>query len=54
MIASEEEFDLCFTSNWRNLYKTNVEKGAYLKLDELLETEAPKLKNSLRLCLGRL
>lgn len=47
MIASEEEFDLCFTSNWRNPYKTNVEKGAYLKLDELLETEAPKLKNSL-------
>jgi len=40
--ASDEEYDLCFTSNWMNSYIQNASKGAYLPLDDLLVEYAPK------------
>lgn len=46
MISSNENFDICFTSNWNNPYVSNVKKKAYLKLDDLLE-KTPDLKNSI-------
>ncbi|MDR3167802.1 MAG: extracellular solute-binding protein, partial [Treponema sp.] len=43
VIASQEPFDICFTSNWCNDYISNVSKNAYLELDELLPKYAPDL-----------
>jgi putative aldouronate transport system substrate-binding protein len=43
VMSSGEEFDICWTSNWANLYEPNVSKGAYLPLDDLLKNH-PKLK----------
>ncbi len=45
IINSNEEFDLCFTSNWLNDYSANVAKGAFLPLDDLVENH-PTLKGS--------
>ena len=36
VIATEDEWDLCFTSSWTNDYLQNAQKGAFLELDELL------------------
>ena len=47
MIAANEKFDICYTSNWLNKYVPNVTKGAYLPLKELMEKEAPKLLEEL-------
>lgn len=47
IIASGEPWDICFTSSWTNKYHSNVTKGAYLPLDELLEKSATNLKKSL-------
>ncbi len=38
LMSSGEEFDLCFTSSWANDYHSSVKRGAYVELDELLET----------------
>jgi putative aldouronate transport system substrate-binding protein len=46
IIASGEEFDLCYTANWINNYLQNVAKGAFIPLDDLLAKNAPKLKAS--------
>ncbi len=35
-LAAGEDFDLCFTSNWSFDYATNVAKGLYLSLDDLI------------------
>jgi putative aldouronate transport system substrate-binding protein len=43
IIASQEPFDICFTSSWCNDYIGNVNKNAYLELDELLPKYAPDL-----------
>ncbi len=43
IIASGEDYDICFTSNWTNNYGLNAAKGAYAELDELLPKYAPKL-----------
>lgn len=43
IIASGEEYDACFTSNWLNPYNTNVAKGAFLDISELLPEVAPEL-----------
>lgn len=40
-IAAGEEFDLCFSADWINNYKTNVENGAFLILDDLIPEYAP-------------
>jgi putative aldouronate transport system substrate-binding protein len=47
MIASGQEFDLCFTADWNNKFLPNVSKGAFAPLDDLISKYAPKLKNEL-------
>lgn len=44
MINAGEAFDLCFTANWSNNYLQNVQKEAFLPLNDLLATYAPTLK----------
>jgi len=44
MINAGEEFDICFTSNWSNNYVQNVQKNAFLPLDDLLDEYAPTLR----------
>ena len=46
IIAGGEDYDICWTSNWKNDYATNVSNGAFLKLDDLLD-EVPDLKASM-------
>ena len=43
IIASGEEYDACFTSNWLNPYNTNVSKGAFIDISEMLPEVAPDL-----------
>jgi putative aldouronate transport system substrate-binding protein len=47
VIAGQEVFDLCFTSDWSNNYYNNVNKNAFLELDDLLTQYAPQLKASI-------
>lgn len=47
MNASQEEYDLAFTSNWTNNFYTNVVNGSLLDLTELLPQYAPTLYESL-------
>ena len=44
IIASGEEYDLCYTANWINNYHHNVAKGAFVPLDDLIDEYAPGLK----------
>ncbi len=41
IIAAAETYDLCFTAPWINNYYDNVNKGAYLPLDDLMAKYAP-------------
>jgi len=41
--ASGENYDLAFTANWANNYYQNVNKGAFLPLDDLLAQYAPDI-----------
>ncbi len=43
IMNSGEEYDLAWTSNWSNNYLSNVNKGAYIPLNDLLEN-FPDLK----------
>jgi len=43
-IASHEPFDICWTSDWMAKYVPNVNKGAFMCIDELLPKYAPKTK----------
>lgn len=43
MMATGEELDLVFTASWYEYYG-NVEKKAYLPLNELIDIYAPKTK----------
>lgn len=43
VIATEEEWDLCFTSSWANDYLPNAQKGAYLELDGFLQEEGREM-----------
>lgn len=36
-IATNEQFDMCFTSDWTNPYTSNAQKGAYYPMNELLQ-----------------
>lgn len=47
VIASGEEYDACFTSNWLNGYNTNVAKGAFVDITDMLPEVAPKLYETL-------
>lgn len=42
VISAGEDYDICFTAPWINNYVQNVGKGAFLPLDDLLPTYAPK------------
>ncbi|MHB1394183.1 MAG: ABC transporter substrate-binding protein [Clostridia bacterium] len=47
MIASRQEFDICFTAAWANNYMQNAVKGAFVALNDsndLLNKYAPKTK----------
>lgn len=44
IINSGESYDMCWTSNWRNRFGPNVQKGAFLEItDEMLKENAPEL-----------
>lgn len=43
IIASGEEYDACFTSNWCNPYNTDVIKGAFLDVKDMIPEVAPGL-----------
>ncbi|BBI32712.1 ABC transporter substrate-binding protein [Cohnella abietis] len=45
--ASGGGYDLAFTSNWANDYYQNVNKGAFLPLDDLLKQYAPDIMQTL-------
>jgi putative aldouronate transport system substrate-binding protein len=47
VIASQEEFDLCYTADWSNDFYGNVSKNAYLELDALIDQYAPQLRNDM-------
>ena len=42
-IATDEDYDICFTSDWTNPYVSNAQKGAYYPMTELLEKYAPHI-----------
>jgi putative aldouronate transport system substrate-binding protein len=44
VIASGEDYDLAFTSSWGNPFVLNARKGAYYKLDDLLNEYGKDLK----------
>lgn len=39
IINTGDKWDLCFTSSWANDYLQNVQKGAFLQLDDMLQGE---------------
>ncbi len=41
IIAAAEPYDICFTAPWINNYYDNVNKGAFLPLDDLMAQYAP-------------
>ncbi|MBM7565925.1 ABC transporter substrate-binding protein [Paenibacillus sacheonensis] len=45
--ASGERYDLAFTSSWANNYYTNVNKGAFIALDDLLPKYAPNIMKTI-------
>jgi putative aldouronate transport system substrate-binding protein len=47
MIASREEFDICFTSSWANNYREKAVKGAFVPLNDMFDKYAPKTKELL-------
>ncbi|MDF2511574.1 MAG: hypothetical protein K0S04_1440 [Herbinix sp.] len=47
VISSGEEYDICWTSSWNNNYYDNVNKNAFIPLDDLLKENAPELLGSM-------
>ncbi|MDR2068633.1 MAG: ABC transporter substrate-binding protein [Spirochaetaceae bacterium] len=47
VIASQEEFDLCYTADWSGDFYNNVSKNAFLELDDLIDQYAPQLKTDI-------
>jgi len=44
MIATGDEFDLCFTANWMVNFIQNAGKGAWADITDLVDQYAPKVK----------
>jgi putative aldouronate transport system substrate-binding protein len=42
IIATGQEFDICFTANWTNNYRLNATRGAFLDITDLVRKHAPK------------
>lgn len=47
MITAGEEFDIMWCSNWSGDYLQKVAKGAFMPLDDLIDSYGPKLKEVL-------
>ena len=48
MIGSGEEFDIIFTANWGGtVFGSNVARGAFIALDDLIENYGKELKSTL-------
>ena len=47
IISSGENYDICFSTNWTNNYKQNISINAFMPLNDLIENEAPKIKEVL-------
>jgi putative aldouronate transport system substrate-binding protein len=47
VIASGEEFDLCYTADWMGDFYGNVSKNAFLELDDLIDRHVPQLKTDI-------
>ena len=47
IIGSGENYDICFSTNWTNNYKQNIAINAFLPLNDLIEKDAPKIKEVL-------
>lgn len=43
IINTGDKWDLCFTCSWANDYLQNVQKGAFLELDGILETQGKEM-----------
>lgn len=43
VIASNQAYDVCFSSSWLNDFNGNASKGAFFPLNELLKVKAPEL-----------
>lgn len=43
VINTDDAWDLCFTCSWTNDYLQNVQKGAFLELDELLQNQGKEM-----------
>ncbi len=46
VINTGDDWDLCFTCSWANNYLQNVQKGAFLALDDLLKSEGKGVYDS--------
>ena len=42
-LASNEEFDICFTSGWLNPYEKAVKNGSYYPMKKLIDENCPEL-----------
>lgn len=47
IMASNTEYDICWTSNWSNPFSTAAESGAFYQLDDLLKGECKGLYDAL-------
>ncbi len=45
--TSEEEYDLCYTSNWLNSFDENMSRQAFLPLDDLLAEYGQEMMDSM-------
>lgn len=44
---SGEDYDLCFTSNWKNNFFGNMSQGSFLQLDDLIDQYGKEMKETL-------
>lgn len=47
LINSGGDFDICFSAGWTNNYIVNAKKGAFLAIDNLLETEGKEMYDAI-------
>lgn len=47
VINTGDKWDMCFTCSWANDYLQNVQKGAFLELDEILTAEGKEMFESI-------
>ena len=47
IIGSGENYDICFSTNWTNNYKQNIAIKAFMPLNDLIDNDAPMIKEVL-------